>query len=156
MSDRLVLNTVGIKDPSASGGDASDHGAQPPAGQLELVRDGGDTSPRGRRVLTPTPVIPEGSETVAELITTVRLDEQLAIKLQSTARAAGVTPNGLAVAALERALATEPGLMSAHEPRSHSRRRMLSDALRRALPDDPRAVLALAIVAATALRVSTR
>jgi hypothetical protein len=99
MPDRLMLNTVGIKSPLDV---RSRRRASEPAGTA--------SSMHARRALNPRPVIsptrpaPGG----APKLTAVALDEDLAQRLDRTARAAGVSANGLAVAALDAALADQP------------------------------------------------
>ena len=119
MSDRLVLSTVGIKQ---SVGGASE---QRRAARAAAPRPGASSSRRPRRVLMPTPIISEGEDAAGEVpqVTTVRLDSDLARKLDGTARAAGVSPNQLAVATLERALSGANGAVRVQDQRRRNRSR---------------------------------
>ena len=99
MADRLVLNTVGIKSPLDV---RARKRATKPAGAVSAKRH--------RRALNPKPIISPArhGRSAAPKLTAISLDDDLALKLDSTARAAGVTANGLAVAALGAALAKDP------------------------------------------------
>jgi hypothetical protein len=112
MADRLVLNTVGIKSPLDV---RAQKRAKKPARGLPPTHDADDSSGagasspaiRGRRALKPKPVISSDRQAPAGApkLTAIELDQDLARKLDSTARAAGVPASGLAVAALDAALA---------------------------------------------------
>ena len=99
MADRLVLNTVGIKSPLDVR--ARKRATKPRRRGLERKRH--------RRALDPKPIISPArhDRSTAPKLTAITLDDDLAVKLDSTARAAGVTANGLAVAALDAALAKD-------------------------------------------------
>ena len=112
MPDRLVLNTVGIKSPldvRAQKQATKPARGFPPAHAADDSAGAGASPPavRGRRALKPKPVISAGRQATAGApkLTAIALDQDLARKLDSTARAAGVPASGLAVAALDAALA---------------------------------------------------
>ena len=124
MPDRLVLNTVGIKSPldvRAPKRAMKSAGAPAPlraaAGSPRAGADPSTTHPR--RALNPRPIISPARQATgkAPKLTAIALDEDLAQKLDSTARAAGVSANGLAVAALDAALANNPNAVRVTDSR---------------------------------------
>ena len=112
MPDRLVLNTVGIKSPldvrAQKRAKASGRGFAPTQ-SADHSSSAGASPPaiRGRRALKPKPVISSGRQVPAGApkLTAIALERDLARKLDRTARAAGVPASGLAVVALDAALA---------------------------------------------------
>lgn len=194
MPDGLVLSTVGIKavsDPrDTRTRPSAESSGRPRSAPLTLVRNP-TSNPRCRRVLSPTPIIAESPVAPAApplRTPSLQLDHDLATKLERIARAAGVSPHGLAIAALERALSDEPDRLRVRDTRPRTRgsskrrsvrlpdhvreradelaradhttplrtarSRLVNNAIRRGLPDDPRVALALVIVAATAARAA--
>lgn len=112
MPDRLVLNTVGIKSPldvqAPKRGTKSAGALAPlPAAGSSPRAGAGPSTTRRRRALNPRPIISPARQATgkAPKLTAIALDEDLAHKLDSTARAAGVSADGLAVAALDAAFA---------------------------------------------------
>lgn len=116
---RLVLSTVGIKSPVDVRPDPRAGGWRKPVrgsrhSHLRAVPE--SPGPRGlprskRRSLTPRPVISDASssrsETTGPVTTTLSLDHRLAQKIDATARAAGVSAEVLAVAALTAGMPSE-------------------------------------------------
>ena len=136
MSGQLVLSTVGIKRPQ----EVRRRRQQPPrvadqwprpARPAPRASDSSVAQPR--RVLTPSPVIAEGEEPTQRVVsqrTTVRLDGDLARRLDGTARAAGVSAEQLALATLERALSDADGGLRVRDQRPGSRGRTTNRKLR--------------------------
>jgi hypothetical protein len=139
MPDRLVLNTVGIKSPLDVRGPKREKKsagalARLPAAASSPRGEAGPSTTRRRRALNPKPIISPARRTTgkAPKLTAIALDEDLAQKLDSTAGAAGVSATGLAVAALDAALAKNPKAV-----RVIDRRRRARPTRRRTLPLPP-------------------
>jgi hypothetical protein len=155
MSDRLVLNTVGIKDGADASGDRGPTTPRPASSNLPVLA-GAQSLARPRRSLSPAPLISESAEGATRM-TAVKLEHDLAGKLETAARAAGVAPDVLAIAALERGLDADQAQLEVHDTRpQHRSRGKLPDLLRRGLPEDPRVALGLVMFVAAVARATAR
>jgi hypothetical protein len=109
MAQRLVLSTAGIKSPLDMGEDEQQASETPlsPAADLRQMkldrRRAAGTSPRAEAEPGPAPFYGTGRP----LQTSIALDDDCASLLHELARAAGVSANALAVAALQAGLPAE-------------------------------------------------
>jgi hypothetical protein len=104
MAQRLTLSTVGIKSP-LDVGDGDEQRDEPPARptprrQQRRPRPPAEASLRSERPVTVAPFYGTGRP----LQTSIALDDDCAARLDELARAAGVSANALAVAALHAGL----------------------------------------------------